>query len=225
MSIKITWVVRAQALPALVRPCPDCRASVTRHRATGKFRVNANGKLLDVWLLVGCSRCGRTSKVPVHSRIHVRKLPDAQRMRFEGNDPELVRELMTSPGFARQASCRLDWTGTWRLESDTPFYRLGDPLPATSAPDPTSPSGSSPDDVEAEVFVRFELPAPIRMSSLLQLGLGSSEWPVLRAVEYTGQLVVPHRLVAKVRTDFQFFIVRPSPPNGRMRGCPGRGTP
>ncbi|MET7964590.1 DUF1062 domain-containing protein [Micromonospora zamorensis] len=29
-------------------------------------RVNANYKLLDVWLLMCCYLCGHTSKIPVH---------------------------------------------------------------------------------------------------------------------------------------------------------------
>jgi hypothetical protein len=43
---KALWVVRESGLPAVVRPCVDC--SGTRHHPSGKFRVNANGKLLDV---------------------------------------------------------------------------------------------------------------------------------------------------------------------------------
>jgi Domain of unknown function (DUF427) len=48
---KALWVIRELGLPAIVKACVSCRS--TRHHPTGKFRVNANGKLLDVWLLIG----------------------------------------------------------------------------------------------------------------------------------------------------------------------------
>ncbi len=57
---KALWVVSELALPAIVKTCVACRS--TRHRPTGKIRVNANHKLLDVWLLICCDQCRRTSK-------------------------------------------------------------------------------------------------------------------------------------------------------------------
>ena len=35
------------------------------YRTQGKFRVNANHKLLDVWLLALCAQCGETIKLSV----------------------------------------------------------------------------------------------------------------------------------------------------------------
>ena len=78
---KALWVVRESGLPAVVKPCPDC--SGPRHHPSGKFRVNANGKLLDVWLLLCCAACGRTSKVPVCERVRVQSLEPARRLAYE----------------------------------------------------------------------------------------------------------------------------------------------
>jgi hypothetical protein len=66
------WVIRELRLPAIVRACVSCRSA--RHHPTGKFRVNANGKLLDVWMLICRELCGRTSKIPVRERVYVRAL-------------------------------------------------------------------------------------------------------------------------------------------------------
>ena len=106
---KARWAVRQCALPAVVRPCPDC--SGTRHRPSGKFRVNANGKQLDVWLLLLCEGCDRTSKVPVHERVHVQSLDPARLVGYENNDPAMVREWVMKQR-------RLDWAGTWELVAD-----------------------------------------------------------------------------------------------------------
>lgn len=180
--------MREVALPAAVRTCPDCRA--TRHLPTGRFRVNANGKLLDVWLLVGCHGCDRTSKIPIHERVHVADLDPHRRQGFEDNDRALVRAYAMSASLAARQGYALDWTGTWRFETDLPFY------------DP-----DAPDSARSEIAVRvcFELPAPIRVDRLLQLGLGLGRTRVKRMVA-DGRVTLPLRLDAKAREDFALTV-------------------
>ncbi|MEV6238313.1 DUF1062 domain-containing protein [Lentzea sp. NPDC051838] len=172
---KSLWVVRELGLPAIVKTCVDC--GHTRHHATGKVRVNANGKQLDVWLLIGCERCDRTSKIPVHERVHVSALNHARLVRFEDNDAAIVRELV-------HAQRKLDWTGTWELETDLPFYDIDNAA-------------------ELEVFVRFELPVPIRLEKLLTRGFGLSR-PVLKRLVDAGRITLPTKVDARVRGDFSF---------------------
>ena len=184
---KALWAVRQSALPTVVRPCPDC--SSTRHRPSGKTRVNANGKLLDVWLLLNCAWCDRTSKVPVHERVHVASLKPALRAAYETNDPAVVRELAISASLAAKNGYHLDWTGTWELETRTPLYALDDPAPL-------------------KVLVGFELPAPVRVERLLMLGLGLSRAEIRRMVG-DGRIRLPLALGAKAHQDFEFAINGP----------------
>ncbi|WP_225834582.1 DUF1062 domain-containing protein [Streptomyces sp. NK08204] len=184
---KALWAVRQSALPTVVRPCPDC--SGTRHRPSGKIRVNANGKLLDVWLLLSCVACDRTSKVPVHERVHVSTLESARLVAYEDNDPAVVRELTMSASLATKNGYRLDWTGTWALETRTPLYALDDPTPL-------------------KVLVSFELPAPVRVERLLVLGLGLSRAQVRRMVG-DGRIHLPLALDAKAHQDFELAVDGP----------------
>jgi hypothetical protein len=69
-----------------------------------------------VWLLICCELCGRTSKIPVHERVNVRALDHERLVRFENNDPAMDATL------AHRSAYRLDWAGTWRLDTDMPFY-------------------------------------------------------------------------------------------------------
>jgi len=181
---KALWAVRESGLPTVVKSCVDC--SGTRHRPSGRFRVNANGKLLDVWLLLRCAACGRTSKVPVHERVHVHSLERARRMAYEMNDPAVVRELTMSASLAAKNRYRLDWTGTWELETDMPFYSPGDPA-------------------SLRVVISFELPAPVRVERLLMLGLGLSRVDVRRMVA-DGRIRLPLALDAKAHQDFELTI-------------------
>ena len=46
----VTWRLRQTRLPRLRGRCAACAAAST-FDPTGRFRVNANGKTIDVWLL------------------------------------------------------------------------------------------------------------------------------------------------------------------------------
>src|SRR5258708_7505975 len=190
---KALWVIRELGLPAIVKACVSCRS--TRHHPTGKFRVNANGKLLDVWMLICCELCGRTSKIPVHERIHVQVLEHERLLMFENNDPAMVRHLAMDGALTGKAACRLDWSGTWELETDMPFYELEREDPAA-----------------LEVLVRFELPAPIRVEKLLTAGFGLSRSAVRGMVD-SGRTRLPLAIDAKAREDFPLFVIPPPPPS------------
>jgi hypothetical protein len=180
------WAIRELGLPAIVKACVSCRSA--RHHPTGKFRVNANGKLLDVWMLICCELCGRTSKIPIHERIHVRALDSERLLMFQDNDPATVRDLAVDPALARQAAFQLDWSGAWELETDLPPRELmrGDPAPLT-------------------VIIRFELPVPIRVEKLLTSGLGLSRSAV-RGMADSGRIRLPMAIGAKAREDFTLFV-------------------
>jgi len=103
---KALWVIRELGLPAIVKPCVSCRS--TRHHPTQKFRVNANGKLLDIWMLICCELCGRTSKIPIHERIYAQALQSEWLLMFENNDPAMVRVCLRSspdPGPPARSAC------------------------------------------------------------------------------------------------------------------------
>ncbi|WP_327675124.1 DUF1062 domain-containing protein [Kitasatospora sp. NBC_00458] len=186
---KALWAVRQSALPTVVRPCPDCPG--TRHRPSGRIRVNASGKLLDVWLLLSCAACDRTSKAPVHERAHVSSLEPARLVAYETNDPAVVRELAMSASLAAKNGYGLDWAGTWELETRTPLYALDDPTPL-------------------RVLVGFELPAPVRVERLLMLGLGVSRTEIRRMIG-DGRIQVPPALGTKAHRDFEFTVRGPGP--------------
>lgn len=190
---KALWVIRELGLPAIVKACVSCRS--TRHRPTGKFRVNASGKLVDVWMLICCEQCDRTSKIPIHERIHVQALDGDRLLMFEKNDPAMVRNLVMDGALAGAAGYQRDWSGTWELDTDMPFYELEGEHPAP-----------------LEVFVRYELPAPIRVEKLLMAGFRRSRSTV-RAMVDSGRIRLPMAIDAKAREDFTLVVTSTLPPS------------
>ncbi|MEN0067243.1 MAG: DUF1062 domain-containing protein [Myxococcota bacterium] len=58
-----------------------------RFVSAGAFRVNAHRRRLDVWLLVRCSRCDRTDRLPVVERVPVDQVPPSALEAYTNNDP------------------------------------------------------------------------------------------------------------------------------------------
>ncbi|MFG6200610.1 DUF1062 domain-containing protein [Nonomuraea sp. JJY05] len=175
----VEWLIRGTRLPEMMKPCVDCSSKL--HRPSGKFRMNANGKLLDVWLLVLCAQCGRTSKVAIHERVPVAVLGNERIRRYEENDSASFEAAMMDQNIARRNNYRLDWEGVWRLEAR-----------------PVTPSGG-------RVRVRFEVPAPIRPVKILMRGLALSRGKVIEAVD-VGRIAMSIDVNAKVCRDFEFRV-------------------
>lgn len=55
---------------------------------SGKFRVNANGNNLDVWLIYRCKKCKHSWNLTIYVRIRPGKIPKELFGAFQANDVE-----------------------------------------------------------------------------------------------------------------------------------------
>ncbi|MEW2398679.1 DUF1062 domain-containing protein [Streptomyces sp. NPDC046862] len=171
-------------LPTVLRRCHTCASE--RFEANGKFRVNANHKLLDAWLLVLCTACGDTAKLTVLERMHVRSVRPELLDRLHDNDLGLAAELLQDPVVRRRNRIALDWAGAWRLDT----------------------GGSDHLDREViDVSVRFAARIPVRPVRLIAEGCGLSRAEVERLAR-EGKLVSAVRLSGRLSGDFTFTLKR-----------------
>ncbi len=177
------WLVCPAGLPLIRRRCLRCPSA--RYRAHGKFRVNANHKLLDVWLLALCAGCGETIKLTVLERVPVRAIDPATLTLFHGNDVELAAKLLADPALPRRNNVTLDWDDAWTLRKTAGVAEGG----------------------VIDTSVRFVRPIPIRLTRLLAAGLGVSGSEVRRLIA-DGSLTSKHRLTGKASGDFSFALRR-----------------
>jgi hypothetical protein len=96
-----------------MRRCQGCHRP-RRFRCTNKFRVNANGRSIDVWLLFDCCSCGATAKLPVLERVAVSKIGRARLQAFETNDPNAVTAAACDVALLRRAGFTRRSRGTVR---------------------------------------------------------------------------------------------------------------
>ena len=55
---------------------------------SGKFRVNANGNNVDVWLIYRCRKCKHSWNLTIYERIRPGKIPAELFEAFQTNDAE-----------------------------------------------------------------------------------------------------------------------------------------
>jgi hypothetical protein len=170
------WLVGPAGLPLIRRRCLNCPSA--HFRAHGKFRVNANHKLLDVWLLALCAGCGETIKLTVVERTPVRAVDPSTLNRFHDNDVELAATLLMDPGLSRRNGVTLDWDDAWTLRKTTV-------------------------DAAIDTDVHFVQPIPISRTKLLAVGLEVSRSEVRRLLA-DGSLISKQRLTGRSSGDFRF---------------------
>lgn len=59
---------------------------------SGKFRVNANGKSVDVWLIYRCKKCKHSWNLTVFERIRPGRISEELFEAFQSNDAEKAYE-------------------------------------------------------------------------------------------------------------------------------------
>ncbi|MFF7247115.1 DUF1062 domain-containing protein [Embleya sp. NPDC008237] len=178
------WVVAPACLPLVLRRCHTCASE--RFRASNKFRVNANHKLIDAWLLALCTGCGETAKLTVLERMNVRSVRPELLNRLHANDPGLTAELLQDPVVRRRNRIALDWDDAWRLDTG---------------------ESQSPDGEVIDVSVRFAARIPLRPARLIAEGCGLSRAEVERLIT-EGNVVSAVRLSGKLSGDFTFTLKR-----------------
>ncbi|WP_111603462.1 DUF1062 domain-containing protein [Streptomyces sp. Amel2xB2] len=194
------WVVVPTCLPVILRRCRVCACG--RFRASGRFRLNAHHKLIDVWLLALCTGCGETVKLTVLERTPVRSLRPELLDRLHHNDPVLTAELLQDPRVRRRQRIALDWDGAWRVETGGP-----DPLGDEAADGAAHETAYGAADEAVDVSVRFAAPIPLRPVRLIAEGFGLSRTEVRRLIA-EGRLVSAVRLSGRLSGDFAFTLKR-----------------
>lgn len=69
--------------------CAKCK-SKKKFVNTYKFRVNANGNRLDVWLIYQCEKCKHTLNLTIYERKKPTQIPKELFIKFQENDYDLA---------------------------------------------------------------------------------------------------------------------------------------
>ena len=68
---------------------------------SGKFRVNTNGKNIDIWLIYRCKKCKHTWNLTIYERTKPGKIPAELYEAFLENDEEIAMAYGRDIGFLK----------------------------------------------------------------------------------------------------------------------------
>ncbi|MBD5459343.1 MAG: DUF1062 domain-containing protein [Lachnospiraceae bacterium] len=86
---KIEYEIVLKDSLSIIRGCSGC-GKKAHFLNTKKFRVNANGNKLDVWLIYQCEECRHTLNLAIYERQKVSSIPKKEYRCFQDNDEQLA---------------------------------------------------------------------------------------------------------------------------------------
>ena len=155
-TLCITWTITSSASvsPMPILPCARC-GTLRAFASSGRFRLNANGKRLDAWLIYRCTVCDQTWNRTVFERRARNTVDSALLDALQCNDAALARKTA------------LDMTGIKRWEPG------GGDAAISIAKTIAGPPAEGAD----RLAISMRMPSPvrgIRCDKVLALGLGMS---------------------------------------------------
>lgn len=86
------WQIIPTQMPVVMKNCSKC-GEKTHFINSKKFRVNANGKSIDVWLIYNCEHCKTNWNMTIHERIHPKSLEESTYEKYLSNDEDLAEKI------------------------------------------------------------------------------------------------------------------------------------
>ena len=166
MEKEYIWEIRIKNTPLFKRKCNRC--SGNRFYCSNKFRVNAQKRNIDVWLIYRCLECDSTYNLTILSRTKPELVRKELFLRFSENDKVLAWEYAFSPEIGRKNNVELDF-GSVEYEIVHDSISIKDLL------------------IMDDEWIIFKVQTPfefeLKMSSIVRLCLGLSANQLKRMIE------------------------------------------
>lgn len=146
----ILWEVKYLSTPKTIRYCKRCGVK-TQQISSGLFRINAQRKSLDIWLIYNCAQCKKTWNLPVYSRVNPKSLSQDLLNKFTSNDSELAEQYAMDISLLKKNGAAIEMP---------PYTVLGDNIDLMQ---------------EARVKIVSKYPLNIRVSKILREKLSLSK--------------------------------------------------
>lgn len=107
METIITWEISVKSTPLLIKKCSHC--SSTRFYCSDKFRMNAQKRNLDIWLIYRCVQCDNTCNLTILSRSKPELIDKSLFHSFSMNDRATAWQYAFSAELERKNNLKLDY--------------------------------------------------------------------------------------------------------------------
>lgn len=106
MSTEYMWEVKAKNSPLLKKKCNHCDSN--RFQCSNKFRLNAQKKNIDIWLIYRCVQCNNRYNLALFSRIRTESIPKELFRKMSENDSETAWQYAFSYEIRRKNNIEPD---------------------------------------------------------------------------------------------------------------------
>ena len=165
METTITWEVKVKNTPLLIKKCSHCDSD--RFYCSDKFRMNAQKKNIDVWLIYRCVKCDNTCNLTLLSRSKPDLIDKTLFHSFSMNDKDTAWKYAFSTEMERKNNLRLDY--------DSVEYEV---IPNTSLEDLLNLSNEV-----IKIHIKCEFEFDLKLSSLIRRRFSLSANQVKRMFE------------------------------------------
>lgn len=165
METTITWEVKVNNTPLLIKKCSHCDSD--RFYCSDKFRMNAQKKNIDVWLIYRCVKCDNTCNLTLLSRSKPDLINKTLFHSFSMNDKDTAWKYAFSTEMERKNNLRLDY-GSVEYEV----------IPNTSLEDLLNLSNEV-----IKIHIKYEFEFDLKLSSLIRRCFSLSANQVKRMFE------------------------------------------
>jgi hypothetical protein len=118
-GLEVCWRIIPLRTPHVLRHCTKC-GTRSRFASSDKFRLNAQQRKVDVWLVYQCLVCAQTWNCAIVTRQSPEDIGADLYQRFLHNDRALAWGYAFDAGLLHRAGARLDATVDVRVEQSVP---------------------------------------------------------------------------------------------------------
>lgn len=166
MQKEYIWEIKVKNTPLLKRKCNHCNSD--RFYCSDKFRMNAQKRKIDVWLIYRCIKCDSTYNVTLLSRAKPELIKKDLFLGFSENNEAIAWEYAFSAETGRKNNVELDYHSV-EYEIIYEDIRIKDILNANS------------EVVAFKIQTPFEF--ELKLSSVIRVCLGLSASQLTQMIE------------------------------------------
>ncbi|MGG7550035.1 DUF1062 domain-containing protein [Chryseobacterium arthrosphaerae] len=169
MSIQHIWEIRVKNTPLLKKKCSHCDSD--RFACSDKFRLNAQKKNIDIWLIYRCVKCSNTYNMTLFSRIRTESVSKEIFNKMSENNTEMAWEYAFSHDIRRKNNVEAD--------PDSVEYEI-------RHNEIQEEEMMNPDSEMLTFKIKCPFDCNLRMSAVIREGLNLSSAQLKRLIETDG---------------------------------------
>ncbi|MFH1726904.1 MAG: DUF1062 domain-containing protein [Pseudomonadota bacterium] len=183
----IEWRLVPTSVPKVKWLCGGCK-SASLFESTGKFRVNAQKKTIDVWLIYSCTNCGHTWNASIYKRVSAKNLSAEEFLSFQRNDEPLALKYAFDFEMLKRNSAIID--------QDIEFEVLGKDLNLKNLAC----------NSEISIVIKGAYPVDLRLDKILSQKLGVSRNELKKLIDSGKIQIAPKKKGLKRSLKEDLFI-------------------